>query len=133
MSGSGQRRRRRGIPFGLVVAIIGVPLLMGTALATYLFQRQHAIQDATAWNITGPPCRTLTLAEYQALPPHPFESFSYGGVVFGRLFGHVSCNAVVNDGGRGFGTFPECQFTSADVIRITTRQGTVYYSTGSRP
>ncbi|HLK23193.1 MAG TPA: hypothetical protein VKT30_00900 [Caulobacteraceae bacterium] len=126
-------KRRRGVPFGLITIAVGLPLALGTALVTYLIQRQHAIEEAAAWAISGPPCRTLSLAEYQALPQRPFESFVYEGVGFGRLYGHVSCNAVVNNGGRGFGTFPECQFTSADIIRITSARGTIYFSTGSHP
>ncbi len=126
-------KRRRGVPFGLITVLVGVPLIMATALITFLVQRQHAIAEAAAWNITGPPCATLTLAQYKALPYHPVESFTYEGVGFARSYGHVSCNAVVNNGGRGFGTFPECQFTSADVIHITTPTANIYYSTDSHP
>ena len=134
MSDYGMRgKRRRGVPFGLIALVVGTPLLVGTAAVSWLLQRQHAIEEAKAWDIAGPPCPTLTLAQYQAGPQHPFESFTYEGIGFSRLYGHVSCNAVVNSGGTGFGTFPECQFTSADIIRITTPRGDVYYSTGSRP
>jgi hypothetical protein len=134
MSDYGMRgKRRRGVPFGLIAVVVGTPLLVGTAAVSWLLQRQHAIEEAKAWAITGPPCPTLTLAQYRAGPQHPFESFTYEGVGFGRLYGHVSCNAVVNNGGTGFGAFPECQFTSADIIKITTPHGDVYYSTGSRP
>jgi hypothetical protein len=126
-------KRRRGASVGLVAIVVGVPLFLGTALITFLVQRQHAIEESAAWTITGPPCPALTLAAYQAGPRHPFESFAYEGVGFGREYGHVSCNAVVNDHGRGFGTFAECQFTSAGILKITTKNGDFYYSTGSRP
>ena len=112
---------------------LGLPLVMGTALVTFLIQRQHAIEEAAAWSIAGPPCPTLTPAQYAAGPRAPFESFTYEGIGFARQFGHVSCNAVVNNGGRGFGTFPACQFTSAGIVKITTPSGDVYYSTGSQP
>ncbi|HXQ09532.1 MAG TPA: hypothetical protein VN805_00885 [Caulobacteraceae bacterium] len=134
MSDYGVRgKRRRGMPFGLIAIAVGAPLLIGMAAVSWLLQRQHAIEEAKAWDITGPPCPTLTLAQYQAGPQHPFESFTYEGIGFSRLYGHVSCNAVVNNGGTGLGTFPECQFTSADTIKITTPHGDVYYSTGSHP
>jgi len=128
-----RRKRRRGTPFGAVAIGVGVPLLAATAAVSWLIQRQHAIEEAAAWAITGPPCPTLTLAEFQSAPRAPFEGFTYEGVGFDRQFGHVSCNAVVNNGGRGSGTFPECQFTSAGVVKISTQRGDVYYSTGSQP
>jgi len=134
MSDYGVRsRRRRGMSVGLVALVVGAPLLIGTAVVSWLLQRQQAIAEASAWNISGPPCPTLTLAEYQTRPQHPFESFNYEGIGFGRLYGHVSCNAVVNNGGTGFGTFPECQFTSAAIIKVTAPSGEVYYATGSQP
>jgi hypothetical protein len=128
-----RRKRRRGSSVGIVAIVVGIPLLLGTALVSVLVQRHQAIEEAAAWAIAGPPCASLTPAAYQAGPQHPFESFTYEGVGFGREYGHVSCNAVVNNGGRGFGTFAECQFTSAGVLKITTKNGDFYYSTGSRP
>jgi hypothetical protein len=134
MTDSGRRtRRRRGTPFGIIAIAVGVPLLLGTAVVSWLTQRQAAISDAAAWTITGPPCPALTLAQYASGPRAPFASFSYEGVGFARQFGHVSCNAVVNDGGHGMGTFPECQFTSAGIVKVTMAGGDVYYSTGSGP
>jgi hypothetical protein len=134
MADYGERsKRRRGTPFGVVAVVVGVPLLVGTAAISWMIQRQQAVAEAAGWNITGPPCPTLTLAQFQSAPRAPFEAFTYEGVAFSRQFGHVSCNAVVNNGGRGLGTFPECQFTSAGIVKISTPRGDAYYSTGSQP
>ncbi|HLI65708.1 MAG TPA: hypothetical protein VKU90_05025 [Caulobacteraceae bacterium] len=128
-----RRGRRRGVSFHLLLAVVGAPVLMTAALGVWLLERNRAIEEAAAWTFTGPACRALTAAEYQARPSHPMPTFSYENVGFGRAYGHASCNNVVNDGGRGFGTFPECQFTSADLLKITTAKGDFYFSVGSHP
>ena len=50
--------------------------------------------------------------------------------MFARRFGHMSCAMITNDGGRGLGTFPVCQFTSPASLLVRTPRGEFYFAPG---
>jgi hypothetical protein len=129
----GARTRRRGPPLGAIALAVGVPILLLAIVASWFWQRQAAIADSRAWTITGPPCPVLSRAAYLAQPTPATHAFDYNDVVFASAYGAVSCNAIINDGGRGWGTYPVCQFTSPSLIRVATRTGEAYFQIPGGP
>jgi len=129
----GVRRTSRHARTGLVVGV-GVLLVIAIAASVvFNVQRGQAIAEARDWAITGPPCPTTTAAAYAANLQHAPVSFEFSGVTWAREFGHSSCAALVNGGGKGFGTFPECQFTSPDQVHVATPKGDFYFYVRGRP
>jgi hypothetical protein len=126
-------RRRRGPPIFLFAGLAVVAIGVAAVVALLLYQRQQGVAEAREWAITGPPCPTESASAYTANLEHAPMSFAFEGVAFAREFGHVSCNAIVNDGGKGSGTFPECQFTSADQVKVTTKRGDTYFYVRGKP
>ena len=129
----GARRASRRSRAGLVVGVGVLLVVVIAASVVFIVQRGQAIAEAQDWAITGPPCPTTTAAAYAANLQHAPISSDFNGVTFGREFGHVSCSAIVNDGGRGFGTFAECQFTSPDQLKVTTPKGDFYFYVRGKP
>lgn len=129
----GVRSTRKRSRTGLVVGVGVLLVIVVAASVVFLVQRNQAIEEARDWAITGPPCPTTTAAAYAANQQHALTTFEFSGVTWSREFGHSSCNAVVNGGGKGFGTFPECQFTSPDQLKVTTAKGDFYFYVRGKP
>ncbi len=124
----GSRRRRRKI--GWPALVIGALVLVAAIFAVDWFWRRPAdVRTAQQWAITGPPCPQVTAQAFQAQPVRIHQRFENNGIGFGRGYGHVSCDDIVNDGGRGVGTFTECQFSSPGAIEVTTTAGVTYFLT----
>ena len=111
---------------GLVALVAGV----GAFGYNHFKERQKAIADAEAWTITGPPCPEITEAALRGAGEKADKKFEYDGVLFARAYGHVSCNEVGYDRGRGMGKYPACQFTAPSVLVIDTEQGRHVYQPG---
>ena len=122
--------RRRG-PSLLVIVVGAVVLVAAFLVGSFFWRRPRDIQKAQAWAITGPPCQQVSADAFQAQPVKIHDRFEDEGITFGRGYGHVSCDEIVNDGGKGFGTFTECQFTSPGALQITTKAGVTYFVTGT--
>lgn len=122
----GSRRSRRGVPapVWILIAVLAVGAFF---VANWLIRRPANIQKAQAWDIKGPPCPPLSAAAYQAQAIKVTQHFEDDGVSFGRAGGHVSCEDIVNDGGKGFGSYTECQFTGPGVVQVTTSAGDSYF------
>jgi len=131
MTDYGSGRRRRSGPSAPVIAIAAVVLVVAFVVGNWVWHRPGEIRKAEAWAISGPPCQRVTDQAFQAQPVRIHERFEDEGITFGRGYGHVSCEEIVNDGGRGFGTFTECQFTSPGAIQVTTKAGVTYFLTGT--
>jgi hypothetical protein len=110
----------------LVVVVAGAMLVQ-----TYLRRRAEAIETAKVWEIAGPPCPRLTPAAFVASGHNPRKLFEFDGVTIARLSGHVDCQAVTYEAGRGFGTYPVCQMTSPTALRVTTKKGEFHFVPGS--
>lgn len=93
-------------------------------------QRKEAIANADAWTIAGPPCPELTEAQFAAAGLKTRKSTEYNGIVFGRVAGHLTCNEVVNDGGKGLGKYAVCQFTAPSVLTVTAGEQAFYFRPG---
>ena len=98
--GSGSRRSRTFASPGVTVALA---IIMGAAVAvgTWLQQEPVNIANARRWTISGPPCRTITARAFAASIVKVRLRFEYDDLTFERAFGHVYCDEIHDDGGRG--------------------------------
>ena len=110
-----------------LIALVAV----GSIVGSYFEKQPENIRIAKEWTITGPACPVLTEAQFKARRLNDSKKTTYDNVVFGRLAGHVSCNEIKTNGGKGFGVIPICQFTSPAALTVTTEKGgTTYFEPG---
>ena len=125
---AGRRRARR------IVAAVMLVALVATSAAifgpSFLVHRREAVATAKAWTLKGAPCQALTPAAYARQWFKATKGFAWDGVLFGRGAGHADCQDVTYGGGKGFGVFPVCQFTSPQVIAVTVEGRTSYFTPG---
>lgn len=121
---------RRIPPIALVGGVLALLLLAGYLYWNWQHQRGKAIATAQAWSIQGPPCPSLSKAQFEAQVYPAKREFEYGGVTFARHAGHVDCAAVTADGGKGMSRFPVCSFTSPVVVKVMTEKGESYFVPG---
>jgi hypothetical protein len=88
------------------------------------------VRDAREWRIDGPPCPTITPADFIGNHRKAPRSFEYEGVRFFRRYGHVECAPVYERGGRSDRFHPVCQFTSPGDLMVRTGQGDFYFQPG---
>jgi hypothetical protein len=125
-------KRRIAAGWLALLAIIVVALVAGGFWA-WNRHVEMAVAEAQAWTIKGPPCPALTKQAYLAGAVHATQSTQLGDITFERAFGHVSCNFIANDGGRGVGDYPVCQFTSPAVLHIVTPKGEFWFFPSTGP
>ena len=129
-TGYGATHLRR---FGAVHAVI---LLVGGAgigsilVIDFLKHRDANIATASAWDIKGPPCPSLTASEWDARHLKAPKSFDYDGDTLARWSGDASCSDVREKGGTGFGVIKVCQFAGPVSLTARTKKGQFYFSTG---
>ena len=127
-------RRRRLTPGQKVT--LGVAALAALAIPAWLFggsylrQRDVALSMAQEARIAGPPCPSLTRAQFKAQGLKVTKATLYEDVVFARQFGHMDCRLLRYGAGWGTEVYPVCQFTSPRTLKITTPKGEWYYALG---
>ncbi len=125
----GRPERRRPI-ITVVVSTAGLALAVAVFGSSWRFHQSEAVIDAKAWTISGPPCPSLTRQGFLAAGLEAPHSFDYDDVRFDRRFGHMSCAVIQDNGGKGPGSYPVCQFTSPAAIVVATRKGEFYFAPG---
>jgi len=119
--------------FGLAHVIGAVIVItIGIGAVTFEFVRDRNINIATAqeWDIKGPPCPTLTEAEFTAKHLLAPKTFDYDGAKLGRWSGDASCSDVKANGGKGLRTDKICQFANPTVLTVVTPAGRWFYNVG---
>ena len=96
----------------------------------YLKDRDAALVLAREWTIKGPACPSLTRAQFEAQGFRAPKSLDYAGVTVARQFGHVTCSPLRYGDGWGLSHYVVCQFTSPNVLQVTTRKGVWYFAPG---
>lgn len=131
MVGVRRRRLTQGQKVTLAVAAaIGV-ILPGWLLAnSYLGKRDAALGLAREAAIDGPPCPSLTRAQFEAQGLKVRKATLYEDVVFARAYGHMDCRLLRYGAGWGTAVYPVCQFTSPKTLKITTSKGEWYFEPG---
>ena len=125
MRKTGRMKLALGGGLAVCVGVAGSLLLAGG-----LRDRDLAIAEAKTVALAGPPCPTVTAAGALAGVLRANETFQYYDMHLSRAFGHVSCDMIGYDAGRGWGKYPLCQFTSPGLLHITTPGQDIYYATG---
>lgn len=120
----------RAFPYMAGVAIlIGV---VAVAVGGYERRAQALAASTKAANlaaISGPPCPTLTAAEFDARSAKPKKAFVFNQIRFDRRFGHVDCNTVAI--GQGNAYAPVCQFSGPALLAVTTDKGRFFFAPGA--
>ncbi len=122
----GGGRRRTGIRTPAIIAAAAV-LIVAFIVGDWAWRRPMEIEKAQQWAISGAPCPELTKPGYEAQPERIRNRSEVNDNTFGWNAGAISCEDIVNDGGKGFGKFTECQFSSPGVIEVTTGAGDFYF------
>ena len=127
------RRRRlttgQKVTLGVAAAIaVGLP---GWFLAqSYLGKRDAALFLAREATVDGPPCPSLTKAQFEAKGLMAKKATFYEGVTFARQFGHMDCRSLRYGAGWGTEVYPVCQFTSPKTLVITKGERVWYFEPG---
>lgn len=119
--------------FGMVHVVSAVVVLTaGAGLISFQLvkDRQASVDTFKAWQVKGPPCPTLTEADFNAKHLTAPKTFDYDGTTIGRLAGDVSCSDVKSGGGKGFATDKVCQFTSPATLTVTIKGAKTFFVPG---
>ncbi|TAJ70462.1 MAG: hypothetical protein EPO51_18205 [Phenylobacterium sp.] len=126
-----KRRLTNGqkVTLGVAAAIaVGLP---GWFLSqSYLGKRDAALFLAREATVDGPPCPSLTKAQFEARGLKVKKATLYEGVTFARQFGHMDCRSLRYGAGWGTEVYPVCQFTSPRSLKVTTPKGEWYFDPG---
>lgn len=127
-------RRRRLTPGEKIV--VAVAVLVSAAVPAWMFggsylrERDAALSRASEARIEGPPCPSLTRAQFEAQGLKAPKATLYEDVVFARQFGHMDCRLLRYGAAWKTEVYPVCQFTSPKALKVTTPKGEWYFSTG---
>ena len=127
------RRRRLTRGQKVVIAAALIPALafpMWLFGGSYLRGRDAAISRAREATIEGPPCPSLTRAQFDARGLKAPKATLYEGVTFARRVGHMDCSILRYGGGWSTKGYPVCQFTGPAALRIRTDKGEWWFDTG---
>ncbi|WP_394764477.1 hypothetical protein [Phenylobacterium sp.] len=119
--------------FGLahvIGAVVVLTVAIGALAFEYVRDRNASVATAQAWDIKGPPCPTLTEADFTAKHLLAPRTFNYDGAALGRWSGDASCSDVKASGGKGLTTDRICQFANPTVLTVVTPAGRWFYNIG---
>ena len=131
MAGERRARRTTGQKVALAVAAVvalGLPAWM--IGGSYLRQRDSALSMAGEADIRGAPCPQITRAQFTARGLKAPRATNYEDVIFARQFGHMECRGIRYGGGWSSRIYPVCQFTSPNVLKVTTGEGEWHFHPG---
>jgi hypothetical protein len=128
-------RRRRLTPGQKIViataVVVSVALPSWMFGGSYLHEREAALSRASEARIDGPPCPSLTRAQFEAQGLKAPKATLYADVVFARQFGHMDCRLLRYGAAWATEVYPVCQFTSPKGLKVTTPKGEWYFATGA--
>ena len=114
--------------------VIGAVVVVTAAVGLIAFQlikdRQSAVATYQAWQVKGPPCPTMSQADFQTRRYTALKTFDYDGTSIGRTAGDASCSDVKAGGGKGFATDKVCQFTSPATLTVVSKAGKFFFVPG---
>jgi hypothetical protein len=130
----GHRKKRRmssGMKLALGGGIVVCLAIAGYFLtASFLNDRSHNIDDAQAYNASGPPCPVVTPADLAANGPAPRHIFDFDDIHLAYAFGETDCAMVADHGGLGLAKYAICHFTSAGSLQVTAGKTDVIFRPG---
>jgi len=123
----GSQVRRLGVAH-VIGALVASGAVAGLLVFNFTQHRDTNVAANKDWAITGPPCPSLSKAEFTAKGYKAPKSFDYDDVKMARKAGHASCQDLQTNGGKGFSHDQACQFTSPAALIITTPKGEFFYT-----
>ena len=111
----------------VIAAVVASAAIAGVLAYNFVQTRDKNVAVAEAWKIDGPPCPSLTKAQFAAQGYKAPKSFDYDDVTIARKAGNVSCQDVKRNGGTGLLHDQACQFTGPAALIVTTRKGEFFY------
>ncbi len=127
-SGRGRGPVRRIGVWHVIGALVASAAVGGLLAYNFSQHRDANVALAKDWKIDGPPCPSLTRAEFTAKGYKADKSFDYDDLTMARKAGHASCSDIQQGGGKGVFHDQACQFTSPAALIITTRKGEFFYT-----
>jgi len=126
--------RPEGLRFSRWVVISVVLAGVITAIGLSVYDRVLNVRDASAESrvaaVAGPPCPSVTKADFAARHLELRFASEFNGVSFARRFGQVSCSEAAAKGWLGLKSYSVCQFSSPDVLAVRTAKGLYYFEPG---
>ncbi len=126
--------RAEGVRFPRWVIAAVVLAAIGLVTGFELIDRFLEVRDSTvqgnAVGIAGPPCPSVSRAEFVAQGLETRWVSNFNGVIIGRRFGEVSCSEVATKGGLGVASHPVCQFNAPDVLAVRIGKEMSYFRPG---
>lgn len=122
----------RKFPAWVVISVVVAAVAIVTGLSLYdrFLQVRDSASDTKISAIAGKPCPTLSHAAFVARHLEAPQVLRFNDLTFARRFGFVSCGVAAAKGGFGVKAYSVCQFTSPDVLVVTTAKGTAYFEPG---
>ena len=116
----------------LIVCLVlaGVAVVGGLSVAGHVLELRDSTKDTKLAQIVGPPCPQISPADFIAHQQAAPRVTSFNGLTFARRFGEVSCSVVEAKDGFGLKSYPVCQFSSPDVLKVQTAKGLLYFEPG---
>jgi hypothetical protein len=123
---------RRGFSMVHVVSAV-VVITSATGLITFqvVKDRRANIDTYKAWQVKGPPCPSMSEADFNAKRYTALKTFDYDGTTIGRTAGDADCQDVKAGGGKGFSTDKVCQFTSPATLTVTVKGVKTFFVPGA--
>ena len=118
----------RWVIAAVVLAAIG--LVAGFEVIDRFLEVRDSTAEGAATAIAGPPCPSVSQADFLAQGLQTRWVSNFNGVVVGRRFGEVSCSEVATKGGLGVASYPVCQFNAPDVLAVRIGKAMAYFRPG---
>ncbi|RAK56455.1 hypothetical protein [Phenylobacterium deserti] len=112
-----------------VAGVLAILVVGGLTFMSWQKSRNEAIATASEWTITGAPCPEITQAQFDAIP-HKARLTDFWDMKLERANGHVDCQVVKTNGGKGLGSFSVCQLTSPQIVRVEAKKGDKFFNPG---
>jgi hypothetical protein len=122
-----QGRASRLNPLHVVAAAVVSAAVVGMLAYNFVQTRDKNVATAQAWKIDGPPCPSLTKAQFTAQGYKAPKSFDYDDIKIARKAGNASCQDLKQGGGAGLFHDQACQFTGPAALIVTTKKGEFFY------
>jgi hypothetical protein len=118
-------------PRWAIVSVVaaGIAISLGLSLYDRVLNVRDATLETGANAIAGPPCPTVTAADFKARQLETRYASEFNGLTFNRRFGQVSCSEVAN-GAFGVKSYSVCQFSGPDVLAVKTPTGMSFFNPG---
>jgi hypothetical protein len=122
-------RRAGGHPI-VIACGVGAAVLVGIYLATQLpYSHKAEGAEQAAWTVVGPPCPTLSAADYQALGVKP-QPFDFENIHGDSENTDATCNVVDLDHHGHTASTTICQLTAPFAVHMKTPNGDFYFKPG---